>query len=122
MAQARQDFDQLCLAVSLHAANAQDFTTSQREIDSVQRSLALRSGHVQIARNQDRFAWMCRRTIHVQGHLAANHQFGKLGGGRLRRVARANRLAAVDDRYTVRHGRDFSQFVRDEDDGAATRA
>lgn len=77
---------------------------------------------MQVLGNEDRFSRGCRWAVDSEEHFAADHEFGQLWRGCLRRYPGADRLTAPDDRDPVADGRDFAQLVRDEDDSAASLA
>ena len=116
---AAQYLQQLRLAVSGDAGDADDLAGADVQIDAAQPLDAVGIDHAQAAHLQHRGAGPGGGLVDAQQHLAPDHQLGQRGGVRLGGFDRGHHLAAPHDRNIVGDLHDLAQLVGDQDDGFA---
>ena len=111
--------DQLALAVSVDACEADDLSRAHLERDPAHRRQPALVEDVQILHLEQRLAGLGRLLVHAEEHLTPDHQRGQLLLGRALARKRLDLLAAPEDRHPVGDLEHLVQLVADEDDGHA---
>ena len=108
--------DQLVLAVAGHPGDAEDLAGADLEAHTVDHLVPSIVGDPERPRPENDAGRLALATVDGELDVAADHQLGQVLLVRLGRDARADDLAAPDDRDAVGDVEDLVELVADEDD------